>query len=378
MAKRKNANGMGSLITLPNGYKQQIYTVRDNKGKFVRISATGKTAKEARDKADRKLEKYNKEKMLDKNKITFGDLAAKTIETQLNTGEITENTYRRKMDSMLRFESIKDIPMVRLNEDIVEEFLQKEVDAGLSASTISKELVILRATFDAAVKRKVILTSDNFMLYVKKPKSKKEVEKVRALTLEEQKELIQKLVEQNVPYKEVMMLILYTGLRPGEALALNVEDIKLKEKKLYVTKTLSYDQYHKVYIENKTKTKAGTRMVTLTPTAIDLLESVMDGRKSGLLFNDNGNLIPTNKVRYYLEKTLVYYRILDLNIQGKVDLHSLRHTYATRCFEAGINASIVQTQLGHRNITTTLDTYTSIFDRPILEGLEKLEDLFQS
>ena len=101
MAKRKNANGMGSLITLPNGYKQQIYTVRDNKGKFVRISATGKTAKEARDKADRKLEKYNKEKMLDKNKITFGDLAAKTIETQLNTGEITENTYRRKMDSML-------------------------------------------------------------------------------------------------------------------------------------------------------------------------------------------------------------------------------------------------------------------------------------
>lgn len=48
---------------------------------------------------------------------------------------------------------------------------------------------------------------------------------------------------------------------------------------------------------------------------------------------------------------------------GKVDLHSLRHTYATRCIESGMPAKVLQSVLGHTDISITLDTYCDVFKK---------------
>ncbi len=55
------------------------------------------------------------------------------------------------------------------------------------------------------------------------------------------------------------------------------------------------------------------------------------------------------------------YNVLDPNITGVVSLHSLRHTYATRCIESGMPVKVLQKRLGHANIETTLNTYCDVF-----------------
>lgn len=380
MSKRKNANGMGTTVKLDNGrYRHTITVEMNSKGKAVRKSACGKTKIEAIRNAEKKAEKYKQEKLLVKDEITFVQLATKAVDNMLRTGQIRESTYTRKMETLKRLAPLHDIPICAMTEDDLDEFFDSEIKAGISDSTMSKDIALIRATFELAVKRKTILSGENFTLNYRKPKSIQEKCPVRALTRDEQKLLIDKLNENNTPYKEVMLLIMYSGLRPGEALALNVDDIHLNERKLYITKTLSQDKDSNTVVIKSTKTKAGTRMVTLTAVAVELLKTVIGNRKTGLLFaDDKGKPIPVGKVRYQLNKVIMKSRIADLSVEGKIDLHSLRHTYATRCFDAGINPVIVQKQLGHKNIQTTLNTYTSIFDEKLIEGMEELDDFLKN
>ena len=55
--------------------------------------------------------------------------------------------------------------------------------------------------------------------------------------------------------------------------------------------------------------------------------------------------------------------ILDPSVYGKVDLHSLRHTFATRCIEGGMPAKVLQKILGHTDISITLNVYCDVFER---------------
>ena len=62
----------------------------------------------------------------------------------------------------------------------------------------------------------------------------------------------------------------------------------------------------------------------------------------------------------------------------KISPHMLRHTFATRCIEAGMTAKVLQSILGHSKISTTLDTYASVFDKFKIDENEKLEVYMKS
>lgn len=91
-----------------------------------------------------------------------------------------------------------------------------------------------------------------------------------------------------------------------------------------------------------------------------------------------GGLISTNLVNGEFKKLMNKYRIQDLSLKGDVTLHSLRHTYATRCIESGMPPKVLQKLLGHKDITITLDTYSDVFENFQTESIEKSDEYMKN
>ena len=100
---------------------------------------------------------------------------------------------------------------------------------------------------------------------------------------------------------------------------------------------------------------------------------VADNNKDNLLFTSkNDTLVFTNNVNYRLKRILKA-----MGIEG-ISSHSLRHTFGTRCIEAGMRAVAVQRLLGHKDVAVTLNTYTTIFDRYKEQEIEKLNEYYMN
>ena len=94
---------------------------------------------------------------------------------------------------------------------------------------------------------------------IKKPKAKKETIKVEALTIEEERKLINILNNSNHKYKNIILL--FTGLRVGELLALSRNNINLNKKTISIESTLTRDKNDKVILGKTTKTITGKRNI---------------------------------------------------------------------------------------------------------------------
>jgi integrase len=203
---------------------------------------------------------------------------------------------------------------------------------------------------------------------MKKPKSNKATRKVRALTVEEQTRFVQVMNDQErgCRYWEQMMLMLSTGMRMGEINALDVHDVNLTFRTVNVRRTVTKDQTDHAVIGTKTKTYAGQRLLSLTDAPYRILSEYMERwqpNRLDLLFYDfkGHKVLTTSQVNLQFQRILKKYNVLDPSIPGVVSLHSLRHTYATRCIESGMPAKVLQKRLGHANIETTLNTYCDVF-----------------
>lgn len=187
----------------------------------------------------------------------------------------------------------------------------------------------------------------------------------------------------NCRHKYLLLLLLSTGIRIGEALALDYKnDIDLKNGTITIRKTVTKDKNGKYVIGDTTKTANGIRTLYLNNTSKQILKNAYNTRienKEHLLFcSETKTLYAPNTINSFLKRLAIK---LDIGVYEKknnngklvkntnVHTHMLRGTFATRCAEAKIAPAVLKKILGHKDISITMKYYVDVNkDFEISEG----------
>lgn len=211
--------------------------------------------------------------------------------------------------------------------------------------------------------------------------------RAKALTIDEQNTFFDYC--RNTFYDNLFNVAVNTGLRPGELFALQLSDVDLENGYIDVNKTLVYQKYLdddcKTFHVEPPKTKQSHRKVPINSICRIYLEKQFELKKviankrpkqqNDYLFVTKFNT-PLNSVIY---SDAIKAIIRQINLTRPFDNqfeafsgHTFRHTFATRCFESGIEAKVVQSYLGHATLKMTMDLYTHVTDDKSSLDIEKI------
>ena len=391
---RTVGNGEGSLY-YSESQKKWIYQYFHNGKKTAIKQRKGETVKDFKARARELKLKLDNGTFIEKNNITIYELGEQIIENKYKRNLIIESTYKRSMCTLKIIEN-SSICNVKIQKATYYE-LQNFIDSlsHYSNNTISKAFALLNRIFLEAQKLDYIIK--NPMLKVERTKSQKQDKKIEAFTIEEQKTFLKQL--QNEKHLRLIFTIaLYSGMRMGEILALKVSDIDLKNKQIHIQRTLTKSKNDKTILGIKTKTYSSDRIIPITSLFENELKEAIKNRIlniNNLIFvQPNGKLYAVNTLNSRFKRictnaglSVIEYIIKRPGKKKEKIIHSktstynqhmLRHTYATRCIEAGVPAEVLQKLLGHKDIKTTINTYTTIFNHYKEEQVNKYVKYIES
>lgn len=265
-----------------------------------------------------------------------------------------------------------ELELCELSASVLQDFILHKLEKGnlktgapLANNSIIGIANIIKSALSMAVSLEVIDKE-----YANKIKLPTPTEKpVNAFTKREQQKVELFCLNSKKSNHFGIVLSLYTGLRIGELLALTWDDIDFVNGLMKVDKeAYRYKQNGEWQtIIDKPKTKSSIRIIPLPKILLSKLKEIKKKSKYEHIISTNKNTIVDT--RSY-QKT--YERILrKLNIPYK-NFHSLRHTFATRAVELGIDVKSLSEIMGHKNPSVTLQRYTHSFLSYKAEMMNKL------
>ena len=235
-----------------------------------------------------------------------------------------------------------DTPIGKLARKDLQQAINRFASLRYAKKTVSNQRLIICQIFKHAVAAGDVDhdISRDVILPKGLPQKKR-----TALTREEEQ-----IVKSSADVWLLPFLVLYTGLRLGEALALTGADIDIDEKQIYVTKSVYFDHDSAGKVKSP-KTEAGIRCVPILKPLEPLLPTLA---KDEYLF-PSGTDPKKPMGKAYYNKVIKRYRN---KVGATFGIHQIRHSYATMLYELGIDAKTAQHLLGHAQLSTTMDIYT--------------------
>ena len=361
----RNFKSSGSWRTTPGGKLEYRFMYIDEFDRRKQKSVTGETEEECFRRADRFLTKMEGIRAGAIEDPTLVELLERKYRLDYEMHFTGEQGYGRNMDGL------KHLRKTRLGQTPVSEIRKEQILGYLrmlpkySDNTISKFYRQLKTGFRVAQEKGMIEKDPMNDSELRRPRSSKATKEVHALTLKEQRRLVNYLTSKSYrfgsnDYRLQILISLFSGMRMGEVNALHPEDIDFKKGVVHVRHTVSRG-FNRIFIKDGTKTPAGMRDIPISNALRPWLEKALDEFQENDLdllfynFRQNG-IVESHQVNSYFRRVCMR---LEIPVYGQ---HCLRHTFATRCIESGVRPVVLKTWLGHRDIHTTLDTYTDVFD----------------
>lgn len=351
-----------------NRYRLQIYYY-DNLGAKQRKSFTGKTKQVVREKRNKFSKKLLDNAITYTSSATIPQLLKELADYDYNINIIKATAYQRRIDTITIIEKsfLGNIPISDIQKNMINQYLFS-LQSKYSNSTISKVYAAISRAFKIAISRHIVASNPMDDPFLKRPKSAKSDRVIKAFTYEEEKCFLKALKDHKYnygnnhnDYDSMLLIELFAGLRMGEIAALTPEDIDLNNNYIHISKTVSRGLNNSVFISETPKTENGIRDVPVVPQLRTVLKKCIENYKDNklnLIFYNHSmdRPITTQQVNDYFSRFCQKYCIKKNGGQ-----HLLRHTYATRCIEAGIPAEVIMKWMGHSDISITINTYCDVF-----------------
>jgi len=239
---------------------------------------------------------------------------------------------------------------------------------GLSANSLNSVITVLQNTLKTAYSLGII--SEYLADKIKRPKTGEK--KIECFSMNEQKQIEKYILNSTGTRFFGVLLCLYTGLRIGELLALEWSDIDITKGELIVSKTCHYGKDERNSfgrITDTPKTKSSVRTIPIPKQLMPHLRAIKKKSCSTHVVSNGSKLI---SVRSYQRSFSTLLKKLNIPHRG---FHSLRHTFATRALECGMDVKTLSEILGHKNPTVTLNRYAHSLMKHKREMMNKLGKL---